>query len=327
MMDCFITQNGDIKVLENVRELPAEITSDKTWAWLDLFQPTEQELQMLQGPFAIHPISVEDCRKENHYPKLDDFGEYIFLVVHAVDVTQQTAFATTELDIYLSKRVVITFRNKPVRSIDYLKERLRKNPDLLSKGVETLIYQLLSHMVDNYMPILEKFSERIEDLEDLIFNYTQQECLEEIFALRKDILALRRIMGPQRDTISLLSRGDYTVIRKKSQIYFRDIYDHLFRIYEMAETYRDLVAGALEVYASVSSSRMTEVSLRMNQVIKTLTVVTVLMMPTLLISSIYGMNFDMLPGLHSRLGHWVAMASMIGGTLLMWWFVKRKKWG
>lgn len=300
--------------------LPGLLKDKHATLWVDLEAPTPEEIEILSGVFGFHPLAIEDCLAETHLPKVDDFGDYIFLILHGIKPDSEPGlFTTAELDFFLSKNYLVTFHRQASRSIQYAKERCMKGALSLSRGLDLLLHEILDRMVDNYFPILDDFDVLIDQIEDEVFERATTETLSKIFMLKRDLMHLRRVVGPQREILNRLSRDEFPVITKRAHIYFRDVYDHLVRIWDLSESYRDLMSGALEAYLSVVSNRL-------NEIMKVLTVFATIMMPLTVITSIYGMNFDYIPELKWRYGYFMVLGVMAIISLGLLYFFKRKRW-
>ncbi len=312
------------------KQLLKNLPMDKIWAslqnpkhfvWVDFDKPEEIETELLVTFFKFHPLAIEDCVQVSHYPKVDNFEEYLFLVTHAPKLTQTgERVKTTELNTFIGKNYLVTYHVESVDSVFSVMEKCELNPSqYIGKGGDFLFYHILHLMAENYLPILDTLDDKIAKLEAKIFIDPNKKILANIFTLKKDILYLRRVIGPQRDTINLLSREPFPHISQKARIYFRDVYDSLFRVYLITETYRDLVTGSLEIYLSAVTERT-------NTIMKTLTLFASIILPLTFITGIYGMNFDWMPFLHSPNGFWypVGMMGVIGVALFF--FFRRKKW-
>jgi len=185
--------------------------------------------------------------------------------------------------------------------------------------MDFLLYEILDGTVDNYFPILDDFDEVVNELEYEVIHSPSKETLNRIFSLKRDGMALRRVTSPQREILNRLSRDPFAVVNRRAAIYFRDVYDHLVRISDLAESYKDLTTGLLEAYLSVVSNRL-------NEILKVLTVFTAIMMPMTVITGIYGMNFKTMPELDSPYGYYVTIGGMAVIAVVMLVFFRLKKW-
>ncbi|HEY5599166.1 MAG TPA: magnesium/cobalt transporter CorA, partial [Candidatus Manganitrophaceae bacterium] len=267
----------------------------------------------------FHPLAIEDCVTETLLPKIDDFGDYIFLVLHGSRVSEERGFSTAEINFFLGPHYLVSYHDQPSRSVNRTKERLLKNAPSMTKGVDFLLHEILDGMVDNYFPVLDQFDDAVDGIEEEVFSHPDQETLNKIFTLKKEVMHLRRVTGPQREILNRLSRDNFSVISPKAAIYYRDVYDHLVRISDLSESYRDLITGALEAYLSVVSNRL-------NEIMKILTIFTATFMPLTLITGIYGMNIESIPGLRSEDAFWGVLGGMAIITAAMFLFFRKKKW-
>jgi magnesium transporter len=255
--------------------------------WVDLVaEPNEVCKPILQGTFGFHPLAVDDALEEIHVPKVDDWGDYLYLVVRAVDPEDEleAQLDTLEVDTFMGRNYVVTYHTHPVTAIERLWEVCRRDERQLSKDANYLLYRLVDEIAADYIFVAEEIDEAINRIEDELFANPQPKLLAQIFALKRDLLHLRRIIAPQREMVNKLARGDYLVIDLEAKVYFRDVYDHFVRLYDIIESLRDLVSSALETYLSVINNRM-------NTAMKTLTIITTLFMPISFLVGFFGMNF------------------------------------
>ncbi len=287
--------------------------------WVDFDAPTDHEVLLLKSVFGFHDLAIEDCVKESTHPKVDDYGDYLYLVVHGVVGGAGPVFRTEELDVFLGKNYLVTFHYEKRRSIEAVRVRCAEVAQQMSHGSERLLVAILEQLVDNYEPALEHLDRRITSVEERVFATADKTTLNELFSLRKEVLHLRRIIYPQRETIHRLARGEFPQIPAEAAPFFRDIYDHLYRIVDLCEGYRDLLAGALDAYLSVVSNRL-------NEVMKVLTMISTIMLPLTLIVGIYGMNFDNIPELRWKYGYFAVLGVMVTLAVVMVAMFRRRRW-
>lgn len=299
--------------------LPSLLADERNRLWVDLEAATPEEAEILSRDFHFHPLAIEDCISETLLPKIDDYSDYIFLVLHGSRPMTDHAFVTAEMNFFLGSRYLVSYHDEPSRSISRAKERCLRGGPSVTRGVDFLLHEILDGMVDNYFPVLDQFDSIIDRIEEEVFARPDRETLNRIFDLKKEVMHLRRVAGPQREILNRLSRDPFPVISAKAAVYFRDVYDHLARISDLAESYRDLVTGALEAYLSVVSNRL-------NEIMKVLTVFTATLMPLTVITGIYGMNFENMPELRFRYGYFIVLAVMAAITVGMLAFFRKKKW-
>ncbi len=303
-------------------QLPDLLKNPDDVVWVDMEEPTEADERVLLDVFQFHPLTVEDCRENRHYPKVEEFHGYIYFIVHGVRAdTSPDHFNTIELDGFLGANYVITYHHDMFRSINNVKQLIRTSPVVCKRGAPFLVYQILDQIVDYYSPVLDDFDERIDKLEDDIFTLKSpnNEILAEIMDLKRGVLRLRRISSKQMEILYRMSRGEITLIDQQMLPFYRDIYDHLIRVTDLAENYRDLISGALEAYLSVVSNRL-------NEIMKVLTIFSAVMLPLTFIAGVYGMNFENMPELHSKYGYygaWILMIIVATGMLSFFW---RRGW-
>ena len=295
--------------------------------WVSLEHPSVEEIQtVLRDTFHFHHLAIEDCLSVNYQPpKVDDFGDYIFIIVHAlrpecsldrIDVELDTI----ELNCFLGQHYLVTVHRAPyLPAVQITQERLKQNHRFLQRGPDFLCHAILDHLVDEYLPLLDTMDNEIDRIEDEIFVQPKPSILQRILVFKHNMLMLRRVVSPQREVMNRLSRDDLVQIAPQNRIYYRDIYDHLVRLHDLSEATRDVIAGSLETYLSVASNRL-------NEVMKTLTIISVIFLPLSFLASLYGMNFDYIPLLHSPLGFAIicGICLVIAGGML--WMFKVRGW-
>ena len=291
--------------------------------WVDMEAPTEFEGDSLVEIFNFHPLAVEDCITDQSHPKVDDYEEYLFLVVHALVSKEngaQREFKTAELDIFIGENYVVTVHQEPLHCTAQVRDLALKKPaSALGDGPDVLVHLVLDHLVDNYLPVLNDYDVKIDILENEMFRHTSKDFLQTLLQVKQDAFNLRRIIGPQRDTLFALAKSPSRFIKQKHLMYFRDVYDHLFRIYSMAESYHENLNNILQVYFSYSSFRL-------NEVLKHLTVLATVTMPPVIVASIYGMNFKHIPELQWPFGYFFALGLCVFSSFAMFLWMKIKKW-
>jgi magnesium transporter len=281
--------------------------------WADFSAPTKDEAALLTSVFHFHPIAVEDCDAKRHHPKIDDYDDYIFLLVHGVHPDSSTReFRTRRLSLFVGRNYLVTFHRDTSRSVEHTLETARRNPRAMADGPDAILAAILDYQVDQYISVLENFEKKLAGIEDAIFGMSSREVLTDVLAFKRSLMRLRRIAGYQRDVLVRLVRREFAVIDEKSLHALRDIQDHLVRVTDLADNYRELISGALEAHLSL-------VAQRTNEVMRVLTVVSTLFIPLTFLVGVYGMNFDHMPELRWRYGYllvWVAMLVIAGGMYL-----------
>jgi len=289
--------------------------------WVDLNVIDEEEIDILTEIFNLHPLTIEDLIMANARPKVENFNDYLFLVMFSIEALEKDKgkLKTDERDFCLGKNFLITAHNNGAAAFAVCKERLRKQSPIIKNGADFLMYSLLDSLVDSYFPVISEFDNMVDDMSDELFREPTSETLRKIYLLKNEIMYLRRTIGPQADVMSIIARGNTPFISAANTIYFRNIYDNLVRLNDVVGTSRDIVIGAMEAYVSIVSNRL-------NEIMKTLTVIATIMMPLTLIASIYGMNFKHMPELESKFGYPLVITIMVVITTLMLSFFKKRKW-
>jgi len=292
-----------------------------TLLWVDMKDIDDNDIDTLTEIFSLHPLTIEDFIMVNSRPKVENFKDYVFLVMFSMESHDKARnrINTVEMDFCLGKNFLITTHNDTVASLALCKERIRKNSPIVKNGADFLLYALMDSLVDSYFPIINEFDAMVDEMSDELFHDPSNETLKRIYSLKNEIMYLRRTIGPQADVMSIIMRGDFPYISSSNIMYFRNIYDNLVRLNDIVGTSRDIVTGAMEAYVSIVSNRL-------NEIMKTLTVIATIMMPLTLIASIYGMNFKNMPELSHRFGYPAVLGIMAVLTIAMLLYFKRKRW-
>ncbi len=321
MLTSYLCRKKTIVTNPSRHELARAIWDKDATIWVDLENPTEFESEILIELFNFHPLAIEDCLNEMSEPKIDHYDDHLFLVVHAINGRVQEQLTTIEVDIFVSKNYVVTFHQQAVQSITQLREILNKQglTNLMSEGTDLLLHAVLDRLVDRYLSVITDQERKIDEIEDQIFNDQVKDLLPRILKIQKDVLYLKRIIGPQQETVNNLIRGSHGLIKSKNTLYFRDVNDHLFKFYQMAEQLHALLNGILQVYFSHTSTKL-------NEVIKMMTVIATIGFPPVIIASIYGMNFRNMPELDWRWGYYFSLALMTMSSAILLIYMKFKKW-
>ena len=297
-----------------------ELPKNGDYLWVDLETPTPEEAEVLSRVFSFHPLAVEDCWHEPQHPKIDDYGNYLFIVVHGVRYNaDRDEFKTHELNVFLGPDYLVTFHTFHSRSADAVKDNVRRHPSLMGRGMDFMLHQILDRVIDNYFPKLEIIEDKIDELETNLVADARPELLTRIFELRRTVAHLKRVATQEREVLIQISRGDFPFIGEKAQVYFKDIYDHLFRIVEGADSHRETLNVMIQVYVSMVSNQL-------NHTMRVLTLIATIMLPLTVITGIYGMNFDFMPELHWRLGYPLVIAGMAIVSGVMLYYFRRRNW-
>ncbi len=288
--------------------------------WVDLEAPTPEEGEILSRVFNFHTLAIEDCWHEPQSGKVDDYGDYLFMVVHGVRYNADTEdFITHELNIFLGANYLVTFHSHHSRSVEASQAYVRRNPNIMTRGMDFMLHQILDRLIDNYFPKLEILEDKIEELEAAIFSDPRPELLNSILDVRRHVGHLKRVAIQEREVFAAISRGAFPFVNERAQVYFKDIYDHVFRIVETADNHRDTINIILQAYLSTVSNKL-------NDTMRVLTLLATIMLPLTVITGIYGMNFEYMPELGWRYGYLAIllfMALLAGGMLL---YFRKRNW-
>lgn len=287
--------------------------------WADVSDPTSEDFDELAKEFGFHPLSIEDCRNEHQRPKVEEFPGYYFIVLYEAELVLGRRLELRELNIFLGKNYLVTVHSQPIRAIEVAERLWSEWTDLAERGTGLLAYLLIDSIVDDYMPLLDALSDRMDELEDQIFVDSQAEALEEIFRIKKELLFLRRSVTPLRDVFNTLLRREQQIFSRETHVYFQDVFDHLIRVADTIDTLRDLLSATMDAYLSVSGNRM-------NMIMKRLTVISTILMSVTLVAGIYGMNFEFMPELKWRFGYVGALGSMLVIGIVIYLYFRKIKW-
>jgi len=255
--------------------------------WVDCHdEPHESCEALLRDVFRFHPLAIDDAIQESHVPKVDDWGPYLYLVLHAVayDPSAESPRATRELDVFLGPNYVVTHREDAIDGLERVRALFKRDGRLLGQGAAHLAYHLVDELASDAMVAVDAIDTEVEAVEERLLAEPGPAALQQVLRVKRALMHLRRLLAPQREVLNSMARDEYAAIPKASRVYFRDVYDHLVRLHDIVEGMRDLASGALDTYLSVINNRM-------NEVMKTLTLITVLFMPLGALTGFFGMNF------------------------------------
>jgi magnesium transporter len=298
-------------------EAAVEAARAGTPAWIDLDCEPEESARALLEPLGIHPLVLDDMVSEVNRPKVDDYGSYLYLVVHSARWDQDRP-NLREIDIVVGERCLVTYHDGTTRSIAAAHEVLPRRPRLLSQGPATLVHFILDVLVDHYLPIMDGIAEEIDTLEEQMLEGGREVAHRQVLRLKRGMSALRRIVGPQRDTVLALTRDEFHVIPPEVRPYLRDVYDRLARVSDLLDSFRDEVTSLLELQIATTSNRL-------NEVIKRLTVLATLGLPLTIVTSYYGMNFSFAE-YRWKHGALYVLALLVVTGLATYGWIRRKHW-
>jgi magnesium transporter len=319
-----------ISIYVHRQGLTEEVASiDRAWlrpgaaafVWVDLAAPSIPESLILSDTFGFHPLSVEDARAELHFPKIEAYDGYLYVIMHGIDFhVGARGFATHDIDFFLGPTYLVSVHDGHSRSIRELKDNVKRNMKIMGEGPVGLFHRIVDAMVDHYRPEVEKLEDRLDSLEDAVFHQPSRTLARRILDEKRQVATLRRIITPQRDVVARLARREFVDVSTDMAFRFRDVYDNLVRISDDAMIFQDRIGGILEAHLS-------NVSNRLNEVMKVLTVLTTIFMPLTLLTGMWGMNIALptLPGGEAAQFWWIA-GSMAVVIALMLAAFRRMRW-
>lgn len=295
------------------------VASGAAQVWFDCEGDDEASVAAAVAPLGVHPLVVEDLVAQINRPKLDDYGDYLYLVVHSArwdDLADRPTLR--EVDLVVGPSWIVTYHDQPTRSVDAARAILPKRPSILARGPAHLMHFLLDVLVDHWLPLADALADAVDRLEDEVFTDHSTDMHARILRIKRGVSGLRRILGPQRDTVLALTRDELRVVPAELRPWLRDVYDRLARVADQLDSFRDETASVLELHLSTVSNRM-------NEVIKRLTVIATIGLPLTVVTSYYGMNFELA---EYRWPHaeWYALGLMVVVALATWWFLRSRRW-
>ena len=305
----YVGADGKLRADLSIPEIADVIRSGSGELWVDLDVGTRSHLAMLDNCFGFHPLAVEDVLNPNSRVKVDEYSTFIFAIIRGVRLATDTEdpydLETFNLPFFLGANYLVTVHGGQSPAHAEVAERVRRNPELLRKGAERVMHAIMDAAVDAYFPLLDQIDEFIEGLEDRVFSEFDRTVLQDIFAVKRLVLSLRRHIGPQREALNVLTNRPSTLLAAEAQVYFRDVYDHTLRLNDSLETFRDLLGSTLDSY-------LTQVSNRLGAVTKGLSVIATISIPFVVISGMWGMNFRELPLADSPHAFWYMLVLQLG---------------
>jgi magnesium transporter len=265
----------------------AEHIEKRRFFWLDLQGPTDEQLRKLAAQFGLHPLTVDDARTFSQQPKIEEYGSYIFLVAYGVDPgTSSGGPLLRELHMIVSGHFVVTIHRRPLRALEELRARYDEHP---LRGEQFLVYKILDAMTSTFFPVLTRIDDDIDEIEEQIIAEAREDILKRIFSIKRDLVAMRRVVSPERDVFARDAEriGELRGLEADGRLYFRDIYDSLSRVAELVDSYRDLLSGAADLYLSTVANRQGEIN-------KQLTIIATIFLPLTFLTGFFGQNFTFL---------------------------------
>jgi magnesium transporter len=308
-------------------EVP-RLLEDPAWQlWLDATDPGAADLRLMAEALGFHPLAIEDVVHQHQRPKIDQYDEHAFLVLYA-GRRADPAQPLHELGVFADKQFLVTVHRAPIPEIDTARQRWKQSvcdpasglARCRANGAEVGLYVLLDTVVDAYFPLMDELGEQLDEIETRVFTHSERTAVvRDLLRLRKRLLQLRRVLSPTRDVVNQLARRELDLTQSGLTAYYLDVYDHLVRVVDTADVYRDMIGSALDAYLSVSSFRL-------NETMRTMTALATILMSMTLVSSVYGMNFDLMPELRWTLGYPYALGLMAAVGLAVFYWFRQRRW-
>jgi magnesium transporter len=323
----FAARSGEVHAIpdeEAIRFILAPLTTPAAlpagdFVWIDVINPGEAEAKLLRDRLGLHPLAVEDSLRGRQRPKLDRYPHYFFLVFYAAHVNPtRNRLALQEIHLFVGNNFLITVHDQELPQVGEVVAMWTSKPSRIPDP-GAAAHALLDAIVDDYFPVVEEFAGKLDRLEDRIFEGSQQAEIYPAIELRHQLIMMRRILSPERELVSSLLRYDLPALRPELIPYFQDVYDHLLRITEEIDTFRDLLTGLIEVHSSNAANRL-------NQTMQMLTAWSIILMSVAVVAGIYGMNFRRMPELGLSWGYYAALLLMLGVGVSLAAFFHRRGW-
>jgi len=317
----YLGPDGDLHRDLSEEDISVAFQRKEGLLWVDISENTEQDGEFLSRVFGFHPLVIEDCLSKNiHPPKVDDFGSYIFFIVHGVNYTVESDIVeTTELAIFLGPNFVVSSHDFPFYSVQSVSRLVESDGRPMKRGPDFLAYTIVDTLVNNVMPTVDAMNDVTENIEEEVIRYPQQSTLEAILKLKRSILRLHRVMSPQRELLNRLSRREFPVISDEATVFYRDIYDHIVTIEDLIQSLRDRADNTIATHLS-------SVANRQNETMRVLSIVATIFLPLTLLAGVYGMNFGYMPDLGWHWGYFTVVGFIGTVILTALWFLWIRSW-
>ena len=289
--------------------------------WVVMDNPTAEESRILSDVFHIHELAIEDALNAIHHPKIESYGEYLYLILHGIDFqARQHMFKTKDVDFFLAPQFLITVHHGASRSIEKLTGMCERNGQLFTEGTAALMHRIVDAMVDNYRPEIEKLQDRLDQLEAEVFEKPNPKLARQILDFKRDVASLRQVVLPQRDSVGRLARREFPQISEQLAYRFRDVHDHLVRLSDEAMFFQDRISGILDAHLSAISNQL-------NAVMKVLTLISTIFLPLTVLTGMYGMNVTLphMPG-GDPWQYWWVVGIMLGLSAGMLLYFRKRRW-
>jgi magnesium transporter len=315
------TPDGEPKTRTDVEAISGLIPDQHNVVWFDLEASKLEDVAILREGFNFHPLALEDAVSAHQKPKIDSYAAYYFVVFYSIGYEGKAipGVHARQIGLFIGPNYLVTVHSEPIPEIEETLARWQKSHETIGHTVGAVVYALLDAVVDHYFPVIDEITDHVEMIEEQIFENFRVEALETVFGLKKDLLTLRRIVAPSRDVMNMMLHRDVPIFDRETIVYIQDIYDHIVRVTDSIDVYRDLLSNVLDAYLSMTSNRM-------NQTVRVLTASSIILMSMALIAGIYGMNFRLLPELEWTHGYLFAICLMIAVATTLALFFRRRGW-
>lgn len=318
-------RDGRLQDQPDPSSIQGYLEADENILWVDIQGEEPQTCEpLLRQVFGFDALAVDDALRETHVPKVDDWERYLYIVLHDISYSRSIGeIEIAELDVFLGKNYLVTYHEFPISGLDKAWNTCIKDSRHVRLGADHFLYRVADEIVNDFLHAVDAMDEDLEDLQDSIFLNPRPQILQRIFSLKRSTLHLRRSLSPLREVFNKLARDDFAQIDSRDQMYFRDIYDHLVRLHDISESLRDLAGGVLDTYLSVVNNRM-------NEIMKTLTIITSFFMPVSFIAGFFGMNFFLperpITSFMTEPFFFLALGLLLITPLGMMWWMRRRGW-
>jgi magnesium transporter len=288
--------------------------------WIDLQPPDDADLKLMQKRFGFHPLAIEDCAAEIHRAKVDEYGNHLFLVTHSMRVTERGrhGIATSELDVFLGDRYLITIHREPIPGLEIVWKRASGDATCGTNGMDFICYLIVDELVDKVFPLIDQVSDQLEDVESAILKRVESRQLQQLMRLKRWLISMRRVLSPERDMLAILLRRGDPRISERTALYFRDVYDHIVRAYEQIDVERDLLGNAMDAYLSMMANTSTII-------MKQLTLLASIFLPLTFMTGFFGQNFNALP-FDSKSLFYTEIGACVALPAVMFFWFRRSGW-
>ena len=320
MITIYRNQQGSTQCVDAID--PAWLKAGSgVWVWVDISSPTPDEARILTDVFKFHDLAIEDALAEIHHPKVESYGDYLYLILHGIDFREaEHCFKTQDVDFFLGEQFLVTVHPGHSRTLLDMRDVCARNDRALGEGPGALLHRIVDAMVDHYRPEIDKLNDRLDKLEEEIFERPNPALSKQILDFKSDVSSLRRVVLPQRDAVGRLARREFPVISESLAYRFRDVHDHIVRLVDEALFFQDRVTSLLDAHLSMVSNRL-------NSVMKVLTIIATIFMPLTVVTGMWGMNIELVrfPG-GERAQFWWVSGVMLAISAVMLLFFRRRRW-